>query len=440
MAKARITKRLVDSLKAEGKEDYVFDTDLMGFAVRVRPSGGKSYIVQYKAGSGRGAPTRRVTIGAVGKMAPDEARKQAERILGQVAQGKDPAQEKKDHRDSATVAEVAETYLAQHVKAKRKPRTYSTYVCDLGKLTDKYGKRRIIDLTTPDVARLHLELKDTPYAANRTLANTRAMYNWAARQKIVPKGFNPAEGIEKYPEQLRATYLKTEELERLGAAIREGETVGIPWEPDPNKKIKHAPKPENRIPIKFGPHVAGALRLLIFTGARIGEIMHLEWSHVDLERGLLLLPDSKTGSKTIYLSAGAAAVIDSMPRIGKYVIAGDSAGTENEKPRFDLKRPWATVKKRAGLNGVRIHDLRHTNASFGIGAGLGLPVVGKLLGHSQPKTTARYAHLETDVAKRAAETIGERLLSAMEGRTTAKASEPVKPSRPRAVAARRRRT
>src|SRR5262249_54519226 len=154
---------------------------------------------------------------------------------------------------------------------------------------------------------------------------------------------------------------------------------------------KHVAKPENRRTV-IGPHAAAALRLLILTGARLREILNLRWEWVDLERGLLLLPDSKTGRKTIVLNAPAVAVLTGLPRIGAYVIASENP----ERPRADLNRPWSAIKERAGLTDVRIHDLRHTHASVGVGAGLGLPIIGKLLGHSQSSSTARYAHLDAD--------------------------------------------
>ena len=139
----------------------------------------------------------------------------------------------------------------------------------------------------------------------------------------------------------------------------------------------------------------------------------MRWEWVDLERGLLLLPDSKTGKKSIVLNAPAMKVLAELPRLGAYVIAGQSAGTDEEAPRPDLNRPWRAVAKRAGLAGVRLHDLRHTHASFGAGAGLGLPIIGKLLGHAQATTTARYAHLDFDPLRRASEHIGSRLAAAM---------------------------
>jgi integrase len=198
-------------------------------------------------------------------------------------------------------------------------------------------------------------------------------------------------------------------LARIGEAIREAETVGLPYAVDQSKPTaKHAPKEANRRTV-IGPHAAAALRLLIFTGARLREILHLKWDQIDFERGLLLLPTSKTGKKTILLNAPALAILNNLPRAGEYVIAGTSL----DKPRADIKKPWKAVSKRAGLTGVRIHDLRHTHASVGAGAGLGLPIIGKLLGHTQAVTTQRYAHLDNDPLRKASERIASHLASAM---------------------------
>jgi integrase len=245
------------------------------------------------------------------------------------------------------------------------------------------------------------------------------MYSFAGKSGHLPEGINPARGIEKYREQGRERYLTSEELQRLGAAIVEGETVGIPWDLDPSgPKSKHVPKAWKRQREKLDPYGAAALRLLILTGARLREILHLRWREVDLERGLLLLPDSKTGRKTIVLSDAASAVIRQLiPGAGLTLAQKTSGfvikGAADDKPRVDLKKPWAAVRRHAGLEGVRLHDLRHTFASIGAGASLGLPIVGKLLGHSQPQTTARYAHLDADPLRRATNIIGQHLLSAM---------------------------
>ena len=245
------------------------------------------------------------------------------------------------------------------------------------------------------------------------LAVLGSLYSFAGKQHILPLGFNPARGIEKYPEKGRERFLSTEELTRLGDAIREGETMGLPYTIDGTKpKAKHAPKEPNRR-TKIGPHAAAAIRLLILTGARLREILHLKWEQVDIERGMLLLADSKTGKKAIVLNAPALSVLANLPRIGAYVIAGQNAGTKNERPRADLQRPWQAVAERARLDGVRIHDLRHTHASVAAGAGLGLPIIGKLLGHTQASTTQRYAHLDADPLRRASERIGLQLSKAM---------------------------
>ena len=263
-------------------------------------------------------------------------------------------------------------------------------------------------VTRSDVARLHLKWKRTHVQANRMLGIVSGVYSFAARRGLVPEGINPARGIEKYPESRRERFLAVEELERIGAAIRAAETVGIAWDVDETSpSAKHVPKNNRRTII--GPHAAAALRLLIFTGARLREILHLRWTHVDFERGLLLLPDSKTGRKTIILNAPALAILAALPRVGAYVIAGEKL----DAPRADLKRPWEVVARHAGIKGVRLHDLRHTYASIGAGYGLSLPIIGKLLGHAETRTTERYAHLDSDPLRRATNRIGADLDAAL---------------------------
>lgn len=415
MARAKLTQRTVNATTADdGKRVYVYDTDVTGFGLMVTPNGAKSYFAEYRHGSGRGAPTRRVTLGSVTKLTPEEARDFAKKTIADATKGEDPATRKREQREAMTVKALAGTFMKKHVNAKRKANTAALYqhVID-SVIVPHLGTKRATAVTKGDVARMHLDISERPFLANRALAVVGSMYTWAGKHGLVEEGFNPAARVEKYKERKRERFLTSAELERLGAAIREGETDGIPYEVDTTKpKAKHAPKAESRR-VKLGPHVAAAIRLLILTGARLREILHLEWTHVDLERGILLLPDSKTGKKTIVLNGPAMLVLSDLPRVGKYVIAGEKAGTKDEKPRSDLKRPWAAVSKRAGLDGVRIHDLRHTHASFGIGASFGLPIVGKLLGHTQMRTTERYAHLDNDPLRRASDAIGNALATAM---------------------------
>jgi integrase len=234
-------------------------------------------------------------------------------------------------------------------------------------------------------------MADRPYAANRAAAVWSKAFAWGATRGLIPEGHNPMKGLQKYREQGRERFLTTDELARLGAALVEGETIGLPYLVDTEKpSAKHAPKESNRRTLT-DPHAVAAIRLLILTGARLREILHARWEHVDIDRGVIFLVDSKTGRKPVYLSAAALEVLAGLARIegNPYIIPGEKAG----QPKADLKKPWAAVCKAAGLEGVRLHDLRHSFASIGAGASMGLPVIGKLLGHSQAATTHRYAHL-----------------------------------------------
>ena len=176
------------------------------------------------------------------------------------------------------------------------------------------------------------------------------------------------------------------------------ETSGVPYLP-PNrlgKQVKH-------VPLKLAPYVidqatAGALRLLIFSGARLREILHAKWSDFDEQRSTLTV-FGKTGRRYIWLPAPALAVIASLPRLGNYIIAS----SDPDRPKADLARPWKAVSRLAGLEGVRLHDLRHSFASFAVAGGASLPMIGALLGHAQPQTTARYAHLADDPVRATAE-------------------------------------
>ncbi len=165
----------------------------------------------------------------------------------------------------------------------------------------------------------------------------------------------------------------------------------------------------------FDPAAVAAIRLLIFTGCRLREILHLRWDEVDLERRALFLRDPKTGRRAVMLGGPAVAVLEALQRFGPYVILGASP----EKPRADLNRPWARMRAHAGLAGVRLHDLRHSFASVGAGSGLGLPIIGKLLGHASVVTTERYAHLADDPLREGAELISRRIEQALEGRRKA---------------------
>jgi integrase len=427
----RITKRIVDGIDRSRGRHQVWDSELKGFGIQVEASGTTTYIVRYRPkGLGRDGARRFYKIGRHGALTADEARSQAKALLGRVAAGDDPASEQADSRAAHIERKAAltfdvliERFLSDHVESKRKPRTAEYYRSLLERhAKPALGVRPAAELTRPEIAKLHLALRANLHTANRLVAVVSSMYSFAAKNGLVPEGCNPARGIEKYREEGRERYLTGEELQRLGAAISQGETVGIPWNLDPaHPKAKHVPTSWKTQREKLDLHAAAALRLLILTGARLREILHLRWREVDIERGLLLLPDSKTGRKTIVLSDAALSVIRGLMPVGGLTIAEKASGyvirgASDDKPRTDLKKPWAAVQRHAGLNGVRLHDLRHTFASIGAGASLGLPIVGKLLGHSQPQTTARYAHLDADPLRRATNLIGDILVGAMESR------------------------
>lgn len=413
MPNGRISKRTVDALECPpGKDrEFLWDDALAGFGVAAFVSGRKVYVVQYRQ-NGR---SRRSTIGDHGRLTPDEARREARKLLGMVETGTDPIEDRRAARAVRTFGQVAEEFLDLHARAKRKTRTAEEYDRALQlHVLPAIGAKRIIDVKRADVARIHARLSGTPAIANKVLAIVSAIWNWAARRDEVVAGSNPSSGIEFYRVQGRERFLTAEELARLGDALRRGEAEGLPWTIDEEKPTaKHAPKPENRRTI-IDAWSAGAIRLLLLTGARLREILHARWDQVDFERGILFLSDSKTGRKPVYLSSAALEVLTAMPRIegNPYIIPGSRDG----QPRHDLKKPWGALTRASGLEGLRIHDLRHSFASVGAGAGMGLPIVGTLLGHSQPSTTARYAHLDVDPLRRAADTIGATISAAMDGR------------------------
>ncbi|WP_427147793.1 tyrosine-type recombinase/integrase [Rhizobium leguminosarum] len=436
---AEITLSLLKRIGAGEKEYFVSDTAVTGFAIRVRTTGAMTYLVIYRFGSGREAPTRRYTIGSTKKVTPDEARRVAKTVLAQVVQGGDPAKEKSADRASPTFDTLKDDYL-RTVDAKQKSATYKLYARWLNIASETLGRKKAKDVTTGEIEKLHVSLKDKPITANRVLSTVSSMYTWGMDTKAIPKMENPASGIRKYPEDSRERYLTSTELARLGDAIREAETDGIPWDPDPEKKVKHAPRAENRR-ITIDAFAAAALRLFILTGARRGEILKLKWSNVDLQRGLLFLDDSKTRKKTIILNGPAQLILTELPRVGPYVIPGEPKvlddGKIEHRPRSDLKRPWHHIRKRSGLDAadddpkvrVRIHDLRHTHASVGVEANLSLQIIGKLLGHTQMKTTERYAHLADDPKRHASDLIGSKIVDAMGDRPRRENVHPLRPGK-----------
>ena len=374
----KISKAAVDRLQPG---DIAWDAEVRGFGVRCQRRD-RVYIVKYRAGGRQ----RWFTIGKHGSpWTADLARREAKRILGLVADGKDPSDKKQKDRSAPTISALADRFLGEHVETKSKDRTHTEYRRLIDRIVKPdLGRMKVDEVRSSDIERLHLKYRATPYQANRLVALLSKMFNWSGRRGDK----NPCVGIERFQEQKRRRYLSSAELARLGAALKNAEDERL-----------------------TSPYVIAAIRLLVFTGARLSEILTLQWDHVDLERGWLNLSDSKTGAKTIYLNAAAQRLLTALPRLegNPFVVPGERRG----KHLVNLEKPWRRIREVGQLPDLRLHDLRHSFASIGAGAGLGLPIIGALLGHAQAATTARYAHLAADPLKQAADLIGRAVEEAL---------------------------
>ncbi|MGJ0393310.1 MAG: integrase [Methylocystis sp.] len=415
-----LAKRSIDALEPGEKPYDVWfgNRALPGFRLHVRPTGCKTFYLDYRpkeAGerASRSTPKKPWRVGVYGPMPLAEAIRVASQALENIKQGRDPAVERSEQRKAPTVSDLIDAFISDHVDTKCKPSTAEAHKVALQRLRQTCGgvKAKAIG---DRLAKMHASGRESPYAANRALAVYAKLYAWGRDRGLVPRDCDPTHGIKRYREEGRERFLTSDDLARLGAALAEAETVGLPYTVDETKAgAKHAPKTDKRR-VRLDPFAVAAIRLLILTGARLREILHAQWPQVDFERGILFLPDSKTGRKPVYLSTAARAVLAGLPRVegNPHIIAGAKDGA----PRTDLKKPWAAVCRAAGLEGLRIHDLRHSFASFGASASLGLPIIGKLLGHKQAATTQRYAHLDADPLRRANEAIGATISAAMGGR------------------------
>ncbi len=377
----KITKRTVDALVPAERERVVWDDDVKGFGVRVHPTGRKVYIVKYRH-EGRSV---KVTIGPHGPITPAAARAKAAEVVTLAKTGRDVAGKTPRAKGSATVADLAERFMEEYAPAHLKPGTARLYrkIID-NRILPRLGKRRVGDIGKSDVVALHHDMRDVPDHANRTLSVLSRMLTLAEVWEMRPEGVNPCRHVKKYPEHRRERFLSDEEYRRLGAALRDAEREGF-----------------------ASPAAVAAIRLLMLTGCRSGEIMSLRWEHVDLEAGELRLPDSKTGAKVVHLGDPAIAVLRGIARMedSPWVLPGVKQG----KHITYLHDSWRRVLERAGIENLRIHDLRHSFASGGLLVGEGLPMIGKLLGHNKVQTTARYAHLANDPVKAAANRIASRI-------------------------------
>lgn len=405
----RLNKRSVDAVMPESVDRTYWDDALPMFGMRVRPSGKKTFVVQFRVGGGRKARLRKLTVGVYGSSTVEEARDLAKAILRKAGLGQDPAEERLRHRTAATVAELIDEWsttgatINRRTGEARSQQNIDNEVAQANHhLKPLIGHRPVVDLTKGDIEHLRnqiakgdsktkrkgkkrgvVNVKGGAGTAARTIRLLSSILSFAVDQKLIER--NPALGVKLAPSQKRHRYLSAAEMGRLG-------------------QVLDAPAPSST-----GGKAATIIRLLILTGARRGEIEALKWSEVDFEFGMLRLENSKTGAKIIPL---ATPVLDLLGAEREW--AGEGAkwvfpGARSEGHFDGLSKEWRRMRKEAGIGDVRIHDLRHTFASVGASGGIGLPLIGGILGHRQPSTTQRYAHLADTPLRRAADEIGRQI-------------------------------
>jgi len=382
--KVKLTVRSVENVEP-GKADIIlWDTDLKGFGCKVTPKGKRTYFLYYRTKDGQ---QRRPAIGAHGTIKPEAAREMAKRWLGEVAHGRDPSETRAMDRAAPTMRELCVKYMAEHAETRKK----ATSIRNDRRLIDAHiipaiGGKKVSAVTRADMSKLHHSLRSTPYEANRMLAMASKMLGLAERWGLRPDHSNPAKNIDRFTEEKRERYLTGDELARLWQVLHSEAGAAL-----------------------ASPSAVAAVKLLILTGRRLNEVLGLRWAWIDIDAKVMRLPDTKNGALTVALGEAAATVLADLKANGRddvFVISGQRRGA----PLVNLQKPWRALRAAAGLDDVRIHDLRHTYASIGAGLGMSLPMLGRLLGHTQAATTARYAHLAQDPVRVAAGAIDTELM------------------------------
>ena len=359
----KLNKSNIEAIKSIGKDKFYWDDDLKGFGLRLSPQGKKSFLIQYRK-DGR---SKRIRIGQFGNITAFNARRDARILLGKIAQGKSPADKARVKRNSPTFDDVAARFIKDHIELRLKPNTQIDYKQILRRyLVPTFKTRRVSDISYKDIYELHLKLKDKPTQANRCVSVLSKILNlcskWGYRNGLE----NPCLQIERYKEKKHNRFLSQNELSKLWETLDEYERSAA-----------------------VSLYAVFAFRLLILTGCRLGEIRTLKWEYIKGHH--IEFPDSKTGYKRLPLNDDVIAILEVIPKLenNPYVICGSVEG----QPVINLQKSWRRIRARAGLDDVRIHDLRHTFASQAVMGGVSLALVSKLLGHSQISTTMRYAHL-----------------------------------------------
>ena len=383
-----LTKRIVDRLAVNGKDAVFWDSELPGFGIRVHSTGRKVYVVQTRANG----KSRRVTLGRHGDIAPDQARKDAAKIITRLKDGLPPVETEPE----PTVADLAERYEREYVAMHCKPNTIKHYGLMLKKhIVPGLGSLRVSEVEKKHILKFQFGLSDMPTVANRTVDILVKMFAMAELWEMRPPGRNPCRSVRRYRvDPHKERFLTPRELARLGR------TLDIA----PSKRLASR-------------HAAAAIRLLVLTGCRRNEIMGLAWDDLDFKAGEMRLADSKAGPRIVPMPPAAAEVLADLPRTpdNRWVFPGRKKGTH----QTNINDSWNRIRKYANLDGVRLHDLRHTFASRALALGEGLPMIGELLGHRQVNTTARYAHLARESVRastaRVADSIGADILTEQDG-------------------------
>jgi integrase len=388
MIAEKLSKTVVERIKADDQDVVVWDDTLHGFGVRVKPSGVRSYIIQYR--NRNTSASRRLTIGQHGPLLTfDQAKKQARALLADAVRGEDPVEIRKTARRAPSVADLAADYLERHAVPKKRPNSVRDDRAMLDNIIlPKLGAKKVDAIGRRDVEAIQVAMKDRPYQANRVLSLLSKMFNLAVAWKW--RLDNPVKGIQRYEEQRRERWLSDEELRRLCAVLDE----------HPNTRA------------------ANAVRLQLLTGARLGEVLTSRKEDFDLHRGIWTKPSHQTKQKRtehLPLSAQALALIASIIETSNphspFLFPGNKPG----QPIREIKKFWSAVMRRAGIMNYRRHDNRHTYASHLVSSGLSLEIVGRLLGHITTTATKRYAHLADYPLRAATDRFGSKIAGFQRG-------------------------
>ena len=375
-AERKLSKRTVDALAADGRDAVFWDRDLPGFGIRVYPSGRKVYLVQARGPKG----SKRATLGRHGEdLAPEQARKKAALAIDRIKRGEDPLPAKP--KTEPTLADLAAHYMRAHVEVNCQPATVKDYrrCLDLH-ILPALGEVTLSSVERKHAADLHYRLRDTPTRANAALKILSHMFALGPGWGFETGGRNPCRFVRGYRERKRERFLTRDEYRRLGDVLDEAEKG------------------------RMSVYTVAAIRVLMLTGCRRNEVLELTWDDVDRTTGELRIRQAKTGPRQVPLTPAVAGILDALPRVkGRpWVFPGRGA----DGRLVSINAQWQALCARAGLEDVRIHDLRHSYASRALALGESLTVIGGLLGHTKVRTTARYAHLARDTEIEASAKIG----------------------------------